>query len=483
MTWNNFVVLWLLVTYIVGFGHSRAIPAISHTCSANPCENTAWNESSLDNILTNYELDNVTTKWQSNDHELFHKHRSRAVALALPKPIKPPTVAPNKPNSPATTPSVNPQEGLNPDKPRPTGNASPIPSFNPQEGLNPDKPRPTGDSYTSPGSNPPKVDPVPSPANDGAPGTQPSLPAANDLGCGMKRADACPGPSDNIGADVPGAVPDTASDTRSGRPADTENGEYDFLDEVQRERGTVLVNDKLQNLDDRINNQVPDAPIRNDEISSAYQFDSKNKNEEGNGPDNVPLSFDNMFDKDLDHQQFNKLFDLAGIKLTDTRAEREAVKSPGSAQYTLRTSWSGDQKVLFADWSYKKHDNSALEPKPHFTELMMATLKSRNVDPKNIQAIARTRIANDATMKTIDSIYKSLGAKPLTDDPIVLSRSDTDVAKKEAFDAFFRTDNGKGTLNLLTFHANDWGRRRPDKLVIQRTGLNSGMYSAVVTLA
>ena len=140
--------------------------------------------------------------------------------------------------------------------------------------------------------------------------------------------------------------------------------------------------------------------------------------------------------------------------------------------------------MAFVDWSYKKEDTSAMSPKAHFTELTMALFKARGVDTKKINAIAQTRITNDSTVETIDSISQSLSISKFSgQNVVVLRQSDTDPAKKEAFDAYFRTANGKGTVNLLAFHADDWGFRSPDTLVLQRIGLGSASYNSVVTLS
>jgi len=69
---------------------------------------------------------------------------------------------------------------------------------------------------------------------------------------------------------------------------------------------------------------------------------------------------------------------------------------------------------------------------------------------------------------------------------LTLSRTDTDPLKREAFDAYFRTANGKGTVNLLAFHASDWGFRSPSLLVLQRPTILGGgfaSHNSIVTLA
>ncbi len=154
----------------------------------------------------------------------------------------------------------------------------------------------------------------------------------------------------------------------------------------------------------------------------------------------------------MDHQQFPPLLQEAGVTLTDARGQREALRSNGATEQTLKLSCSADQKLLFTDWSYKKKDTSDMSPNPEYTELTMALFKAKGFDPRKITALAQTRIVNQSTEKTVSSIFKSLKVDMLTD-VVVISRSDTDQAKREAFDAYFRTANGKGTVSLLAFHA------------------------------
>jgi len=270
--------------------------------------------------------------------------------------------------------------------------------------------------------------------------------------------------------------------TRSNRTADDNAVEYDYLDEVQRERGTGLVNVKLANLQSRVAKNVPDDPVRIDEINSKFTFDSNNPLSAEEVTEAPVFKFDNVFNSALDHPQFPPLLQKAGVTLTDSRGEREALRSNGAEEQTLKWSWSGDQKVAFTDWSYKKHDTSDISPKAHYTELTMALFKRAGVDTKKIAAIAQTRISNESTEKMIQSIFQSLKVKR-GEDVVVLSRSDTDQAKVEALDAYFRTANGKGTVNLLAFHAEDWGFRSPQTLVLQRPGFSgSASFNSVVTL-
>ena len=259
--------------------------------------------------------------------------------------------------------------------------------------------------------------------------------------------------------------------------------EYDYLLEVQSERDTSLVNDKLANLQSRIATDAPDDPVRTDEINDNFVFDSTVPTVQGTAPEQ--FEFDDVFNSALDHGEFPSFLSQAGVALSDTRGFREALTSNGAKQPTLKWSWSGDQKVAFTDWSYKKEDTSAMSTKAHYTELTMALFKAKGVDTSKIDAIAQTRIANTSIEKTIDSIFVSLGIpkKPSNPNVVVLRQSDTDPVKKEAFDAYFRTANGKGTVNLLAFHANDWGSRSPEILVLQRVGFNSASYNSVVTLA
>lgn len=87
-------------------------------------------------------------------------------------------------------------------------------------------------------------------------------------GCGLKRSDTpCPGPSGNIGGDVPGQALDAVALTRANRLVNDERVFYDYLAEVKSEENTGLVNDKLANLDSRIANRVTDDQVRIDEIN------------------------------------------------------------------------------------------------------------------------------------------------------------------------------------------------------------------------
>jgi len=248
------------------------------------------------------------------------------------------------------------------------------------------KPKPSVDPSPSPsaGSESTDLGPKPAPGNDEIPTSGP--PKLNSYtGCALKRADRpCPGASDNIGDDVPGQAQDTVSDTRSGRPADDDAVEYDYLEEVQRERGTSLVNDKLENLQNRIDNHVPDDLVRNDEIKAKFTFDSKDPLPDPIKPDDpVKHQFDSVFDdKLLDHKPFETMLEQTSLKLTDSKGEREALRSNGADEQVLKWSWSGDQKLACTDWSYKKFDTSDMSPKPHYTELTMAMFKEKGIDPK-----------------------------------------------------------------------------------------------------
>lgn len=128
----------------------------------------------------------------------------------------------------------------------------------------------------------------------------------------------------------------------------------------------------------------------------------------------------------------------------------------------------------------EKHDLSDMSPKAHYSELTMTLFRRNGVEPRNIEAIAQTRIINSSAMKTIQSIFESFKVKRDIDE-LVISRSDTSQTAMEAFDAYFRTANGKGIVNLLAFHAEELGFRSPQTLVL-RVGMTSpshklGCYS------
>ena len=89
---------------------------------------------------------------------------------------------------------------------------------------------------------------------------------------------------------------------------------------------------------------------------------------------------------------------------------------------------------------------------------------------------------NHSPTHRIDLIFKSLKIRMETD-TVLLSRSDTDPAKMEAFDAYYRTANGKGVLNLLLHIMRTTGAfREPQTVVIQRTGFTSSSYNTLTTL-
>ena len=499
MIWTRSLVTLVLVASVSRFGQSRALPTIARSCKGDICDNGGLDDSSLVGLPTdpvlprfaetqNHDFDSFSTR------QLLPRHEIRAAPLkppVEPEPVAPgkpkpdsPGINPSDPDSPSTDPADNPSAGLDPTKP---DSPPSTPADNPDEGLDPTTPEPSADPTApkpsddpnpspSAGPDPATSNPKPAPDNNEPPDAQPST-VTDATGCGLKRADRpCPGASDNIGDDVPGETPDTAATTRANRPLDDNVIEYDYLDEVQRERGTGLVNDKLENLRNRIKNPATaeDDPVRSDEINGKFLFDSK-----VGGSTN--LEVDDVFGPVLDHKRFSSLFKNTGVTLTDSRGVREAMIAPGAKEYTLKWSWSGDQKVAFTDYSYKKFDITDMSPKAHYTELTMALFKERGVDPKNIEVIAQTRIINKSTEKTIESIFESFNKKR-EDDVLVLSRSDTDPAKVEAIDAYFRTANGKGTVNLLAFHAKDWGFRQPQTLILQRTGLSSASTNSLVVL-
>jgi hypothetical protein len=456
------------------FGHSRALPALSHSCDPETCNNGASSESFLDGSLApllsrldqihNQELTPSTTHWARQEYPVPLTHGIRAIAPKIePEPVSPtepkPVSSGADPNDGTTGSGENASAGLDPTQ---SGGTSTTPEDNPDAGLDPTKPE--ASIVPSAGLDPTAPKP-----------TIASNPAADDPNNSAAS-------SDDEGDDVPGQAPDTSADTRSNRPVDDYRVGYDYLAEVVSERGTGLVNDKLANLRNRIASHTPDDPVRSDEIKSEYTFDSKQPlvatdiNTPGI-PDAFPHEFANVFDAGVDHKNFEKLVQLAGVELTDSGGVREALRSNGATEQCLKVSWSVDQKITFADHSFKEEDNSDMVPKPHFTELTMAVFREKGVDPTSIIALGRTRIINESTQVTIDSIFKSLGLK-MNVQEVVLFRTDTDPAKVEAFDAYFRTANGKGTVNLLAFHASDFGFREPQTLVLQR----GSSYNTLVTL-
>jgi hypothetical protein len=414
-----------------------------------------------------HDLTPFTTYWSRQEYALPFKHEIRAIAPKIePEPVSPtepkPASSGADPNDSTTDSGENTSAGLDPTQ---SGSTPTTPEDNPDAGLNPTKPNPSVAATAGLDPTAPKPTLGPDLAAD-----DPNNPLAS---------------SDDEGDDVPGEAPDTSADTRSNRPADDYDVAYDYLAEVVSERGTNLVNDKLANLRSRIASQTPDNSVRTDDINDKYTFDSKQSlvptKVGGTDPDSFPHDFDNIFDSGVDHEDFPALLKMTDVALDDLRGEREALRSNGADKQCLKVSWSEDQKILFADLSYKVNDKSDLLPKPHFTELTMAVLKEKGVDPKNIVALGRTHIQNTSTQTTIKSIFKSLGFKMDTT-VLVLSRTDTDPAKVEAFDAYFRTANGKGTVNLLAYHADDFGFRQPQTLVLQSTGMGSSWFNTLVIL-
>ncbi|EXJ73343.1 uncharacterized protein A1O5_03103 [Cladophialophora psammophila CBS 110553] len=468
MVWTKYLLTLVLAASVSRLGISRAVHASTPSCADEFCSNGASHDLPSDLLprldrFQDHDLSGITTHWSRREHQSL----PRVAALALPKepePVAPkpvsPATGPSHLDGPSTEPASNPAAGLDPTKPKvseePSASPTSVPSQTPSPSIEPDP----NHSVLQPVSADDPFTPVPQPTT-----------VSDAAGCGLKRSDGpCPGPSDNIGDDVPGQAPDAVAATRAGRPVDDDAVAYDYLLEVQSERGTGLVNDKLANLQSRIATDAPDDPVRTDEINNNFVFGSTVPLVPVKLGDEAPqpFEFDDVFNFALDHGQFPPLLSQAGVTLSDTRGFREALTSNGATQPTLKWSWSGDQKVAFTDWSYKKKDTSAMSPKAHYTELTMALFKAKGVDTSKIDAIAQTRIANTSTEKTIDSIFESFGMPRKFGNPnnnvVVLRRSDTDPAKKEAFDAYFRTANGKGTVNLLAFHANDWGSRSPDIL-------------------
>lgn len=132
-----------------------------------------------------------------------------------------------------------------------SNNVSPVPASDPAVGLlypTEAKPSPEPSPSPAPSTEPTPADSVPPAVSADDPFTPVSQPTtvSDATGCGLKRSDEpCLGPSDNIGDDVPGEAPDTVAPTRQGRPVDDSAVANDYLHEVQSERGTGLVNDKL----------------------------------------------------------------------------------------------------------------------------------------------------------------------------------------------------------------------------------------------
>lgn len=246
----------------------------------------------------------------------------------------------------------------------------------------------------------------------------------------------------------------------------------DFFELVKA--GNAGPNDARDALEARIRDNTPDVTVPDieafDKVYQLAQADMKD----------ITIS--------QGRQQVNILLQKAGVSY-------DAAGSHFTVEDRVRvdpfqfheSTWSNDGIVGFADFSVRSLDETAAELRLPWFQVMMHIRTQRLPNAPPVQqmptlAIGRVIICNVDTIKTMNSIFEALN--PTNADDLLVLNANAAAGSDEAFafDAFSRTDNGRGVFWLAANNHQALGDKVVTQIVLQQA-LNERKPSALLVIS